>query len=811
MFESSAPRRFFLCSCTLTFIISVTCLSDSALEVIREKEEIVSRLAARASLSYQRRSTAVLDCKCSLHSCSYDFPGAQCETVLGGLDELCGESCSGQLIDYNQTIVRLPPDTDPSAMSPSLKESICTYRDLDTLFRDFPPDLAWTYLGTTDGHFRRWPASGRTRAVNGEPLLGDCRSYDPRTRPWYIAASAGPKDIVFVIDESGSMDNPSNGGGVPKWTMTVAAVSALVDTLSTSDYFNIITFSDSARRLWQQNPLAQGIEQNKAEIKEILAGHNPDGGTSFEPAFKLAFDLLTDACGVERKTCSGCEKVIIFLTDGRDTSGTLGENGIKASVMNARIAEYQRRLENRTSRRASIFTFSLGKDADDSIPRQIACNNDGSWSFIEDDDDPLTAMRSFYLFLTARRTSGTPVWTEPYMDDSGLGEIITVAKPVFSQGSGTIKGVFLGVAGHDVRFTELDESQFELDDILDELLERTGRCEPVINDTCQLQVLRNVFANEATCIDPFPVESDSSRDKDTPPCFTNGRSYYKRFSDLVKWDDAKNRCEEDGGTLVSIGSGEELQFVSNMASEDGTWVGARRNFDTFTWQEGSTPDLDNHSPFWGIGQPNSYQGVQDCVCMDARGPSANLDDVQCDNKLTFICEYDSERSCGGEALNPVDQPNGYFAVPPLDACVNVESSVAKARTVSSAKDLVDDEILCPFGPPRPDVEIKCCPDCLGLDSSNELSEDSETGEEMAEDVDPLVNDMGISSALAIAITSIAFVVVVGSCTIFVLVYRRRQQTVEPGTTDQRGDTSIETPVTSYTTTLTPSHITESQI
>ena len=808
MFESSAPRRLFLCSCTLTLIISVTCLSDSSLGVIEEKEEIVSRLAARASLSYQRRSTAVLDCTCSLHSCSYEFPGAQCEEALGGLDELCGEQCPGQLIDYNQSIVRLPPETDPRAMSPSLKESICTYRDLDTLFPDFPRDLAWTYLGTTDGHFRRWPASGRTRAANGEPLLGNCRSYDPRTRPWYIDASAGPKDIVFVIDQSGSMDNPSNGGGAPKWTMTVAAVSALVDTLSTSDYFNIITFSDSARQLWQQNSLAQGIERNKVEIKEILAGHNPDGGTSFEPAFELAFDLLTDACGVERKTCSGCEKVIIFLTDGRDTSGTRG-GGIKASVMNARIAEYQKRLEEQTSRRASIFTFSLGKDADDSIPRQIACNNDGSWSFIKDDDDPLTAMRSFYLFLTARRTSGTPIWTEPYMDDSGLGEIITVAKPVFSQGSGSVKGVFLGVAGHDVLFSELDQSQYELDDILDELLQRTGRCEPVINDTCQLQVLRNVYANEATCIDPFPIDADSSRDRETPRCFTNGKSYYKRFSDLVKWDDAKNRCEEDGGILVSIGGGEELQFVSNMASEDGTWVGARRNFDTFTWQEGSTPDLDNDSPFWGIGQPNSYQGVQDCVCMDTRGPSANLDDVQCDNKLTFICEYDTDRSCDGEALNPRDQPNEYFTIPPLDSCVNSEASVAKARTVSTARNLVDEEILCPLGQPRTDAEVKCCPDCLGTVFS-EPNEDPEIGDGVTEDVDPLANDVGLSSALAIAITSIAFVVVVGSCTTFVFVYRRRQQTVEPGTTDQRAETSVDVSITTYTS-QTPSHITESQI
>ena len=29
--------------------------------------------------------------------------------------------------------------------------------------------------------------------------------FDPTVRPWYIAASSGPKDIILVLDTSGSM------------------------------------------------------------------------------------------------------------------------------------------------------------------------------------------------------------------------------------------------------------------------------------------------------------------------------------------------------------------------------------------------------------------------------------------------------------------------------------------------------------------------------------------------------------------------------------------------------------------------------
>ena len=40
----------------------------------------------------------------------------------------------------------------------------------------------------------------------GVPAPGGCvRTYDARFRPWYSTASTGPKDIIIVLDTSGSM------------------------------------------------------------------------------------------------------------------------------------------------------------------------------------------------------------------------------------------------------------------------------------------------------------------------------------------------------------------------------------------------------------------------------------------------------------------------------------------------------------------------------------------------------------------------------------------------------------------------------
>ena len=60
---------------------------------------------------------------------------------------------------------------------------------------------AW-YFGSHTGAFRMWPASH----------WDECGKFDPRVRPWYVAASSGPKNIVMILDTSGSMDYGRKGG-----------------------------------------------------------------------------------------------------------------------------------------------------------------------------------------------------------------------------------------------------------------------------------------------------------------------------------------------------------------------------------------------------------------------------------------------------------------------------------------------------------------------------------------------------------------------------------------------------------------------
>jgi hypothetical protein len=65
-----------------------------------------------------------------------------------------------------------------------------------------------------------------------EPDLFDCR-----LRPWYLQAAASPKDMIILVDTSGSMT------GVRK-EIAKHVVLTLLDTLSENDFINIYKFSE---------------------------------------------------------------------------------------------------------------------------------------------------------------------------------------------------------------------------------------------------------------------------------------------------------------------------------------------------------------------------------------------------------------------------------------------------------------------------------------------------------------------------------------------------------------------------------------
>jgi voltage-dependent calcium channel alpha-2/delta-3 len=115
------------------------------------------------------------------------------------------------------------------------------------------PSLTWQFFGSSTGFMRQFPGSkwnsnynldlsfycnlyfAATKWGQGEwePDLYDCR-----LRPWYLQAASSAKDMIILVDTSGSMT------GVRK-EIAKHVVLTLLDTLSENDFINIYKFSET--------------------------------------------------------------------------------------------------------------------------------------------------------------------------------------------------------------------------------------------------------------------------------------------------------------------------------------------------------------------------------------------------------------------------------------------------------------------------------------------------------------------------------------------------------------------------------------
>jgi Ca-activated chloride channel family protein len=124
--------------------------------------------------------------------------------------------------------------------------------------------------------------------------------------PAMTSTAKRPRDLVFVVDRSGSMSG---------WKMVAArrAVARMIDTLRNRDRFCVMAFDDSVDYC---PALGRGLvpatDRARFSAVEWLASVNDRGGTEMAQPLSEAADLLTHTgAGLER------DRVLVFVTDGQ--------------------------------------------------------------------------------------------------------------------------------------------------------------------------------------------------------------------------------------------------------------------------------------------------------------------------------------------------------------------------------------------------------------------------------------------------------------------------------------------------------------
>ncbi|XP_059361635.1 CD209 antigen-like protein C [Carassius carassius] len=109
-------------------------------------------------------------------------------------------------------------------------------------------------------------------------------------------------------------------------------------------------------------------------------------------------------------------------------------------------------------------------------------------------------------------------------------------------------------------------------------------------------------------------------------------SLYFFSSETKNWTDSRRYCTERETDLIIINNREEQDFVKNICGSDPFWIGLTdiEVEDRWKWVDGSTLT----SEFWASGEPNNYQGNEDC----ANTLSSGWFDTHCNTSIKWICE-----------------------------------------------------------------------------------------------------------------------------------------------------------------------------
>uniref|UniRef100_A0A8C5R4U9 Calcium voltage-gated channel auxiliary subunit alpha2delta 3 n=1 Tax=Leptobrachium leishanense TaxID=445787 RepID=A0A8C5R4U9_9ANUR len=347
-------------------------------------------------------------------------------------------------LPVNVTLSDVQVPTNVYNKDPEIVNGIYWSESLNKVFVDNfdrDPSLIWQYFGSAKGFFRQYPG------IKWEPDENGVIAFDCRNRKWYIQAATSPKDVVILVDVSGSMKGL-------RLTIAKQTVSSILDTLGDDDFFNIIAYNEELQYVEPclNGTLVQADRNNKEHFREHLDKLSAKGIGMLDLALTEAFNLLNDF----NHTGEGsiCSQAIMLIADGAvDTYDTI-------------FAKY-----NWPDRKVRIFTYLIGREAAfaDNL-KWMACANKGFFTQISTLADVQENVMAYLHVLSRPKVIDQEhdiVWTEAYIDstlpqaqkladDQGLVLMTTVAMPVFSKQNETrSKGVLLGVVGTDVPVKEL--------------------------------------------------------------------------------------------------------------------------------------------------------------------------------------------------------------------------------------------------------------------------------------------------------------------------------------------------------------------
>jgi Ca-activated chloride channel family protein len=211
------------------------------------------------------------------------------------------------------------------------------------------------------------------------------------------AAHAAPKDVVFVLDRSGSMADDG------KMDQAKKALQYCVARLGAGDRFGIVDFATDWNAM--EDHLIAATPDNKARAKRYIEGLDAAGGTNIEAALTQGLKLLEHP--------DGRVPIIFFLTDGVPTVGQTDVNALLSQVAKAN-----------ESLHARLFDFGVGGDVNTLLLDKLADGGRGAHDYVAPGEDIEAKVSTLYQKVSR------PALTDVHVEWSGVETVQVYPHPV---------------------------------------------------------------------------------------------------------------------------------------------------------------------------------------------------------------------------------------------------------------------------------------------------------------------------------------------------------------------------------------------
>ncbi|CAC5406697.1 unnamed protein product [Mytilus coruscus] len=215
-----------------------------------------------------------------------------------------------------------------------------------------------------------------------------------------------PKDVMFVLDRSGSMSGR-------KIKQLKEAMKLIIEDMKPEDRLNILFFDNKFDWL-SKTEMLEGTKVNFDKANRFIEPITARGGTNINSAVTDGIKLLTKHLDTNKSS------IVMFLTDGRPTSGEVQQSNILKNV----------KTENEA--RLSIFSLGFGNNVDFNFLKQMSAQNNGFSRRIYEDSDASLQIKGLYSEISSALLKNV---TFNYVGDIDMNTLTQTLYPSYFGGS----------------------------------------------------------------------------------------------------------------------------------------------------------------------------------------------------------------------------------------------------------------------------------------------------------------------------------------------------------------------------------------